>query len=222
MSDLTAIQNEPAQSDIPAPALDPNPVKPVFGETATASTEAAAPVWPEWAPPMPDLPVTEQAQPGRPPTFEELTAAIDTPAVHPNDYRLPNLTGGEEITPEGMLELQGIRSALWHAGMPVAEGNTLLAIMAEEGAHVDHDMSDEAFDLQVKQTERTLKEMLGEQEYTRCHSALSTLLNDINGKTGGKLGDYLGDQAHVILQPRVYARLLQHAGRLELRKRSGP
>ena len=208
--------------DIPAPdASSQGPDAPASDSAAvTVSTEPTAPAWPDWAPPMPDVQQTERLNADRPMDFDEVVGAIDTPAAHPGDYRLPNFTGGEEITPEAMQEVRGLQSALWHAGLPVDEGNTLMAILAEEGQRIGMEMDDVAFDQQIKATERTFEEMLGREEYARQRGELSRLLNDLNEKTGGKFGDYLGDQAHVLIQPRVYARLLQHASRLQQRKRS--
>jgi hypothetical protein len=143
----------------------------------------------------------------------------DTPARSPADYAIPDGLLGDLSDPVALVNGRGLQSLLWSAGLPAHEGASLLQAIKDASRNADPDMSDEAFDLRAKETERVLKRQLGEPEYTRRRDALTALLTEMDKKSNGELSDLLGDNAVVLTDPMVMMKLLAHAGRADKRRR---
>lgn len=180
---------------------------------AIAAPASVGPQLPAWAPAV-DLPPLDPWAAAPEHSFE----TADRPAARPEDYQLPALTIGDEVDDETIAEAAGIRNVLWSAGFPAHEGAALMEFMVEASRAVS-DLDDAAFELQLRETQGTLRQQLGDAEFDRCSKALAGLFADLNQQSGGKLNDYLDDHAHLLVQPLVMSRLLAHAGRLEQRRR---
>lgn len=188
--------------------------------TVIGNVAEAQPTLPDWAPALPDLPpVNPYDQPDpRSMTEAQRIAAMDAPAVRPSEYVIdvhPENAG----TPETMAEVRGIQSLLYAAGMPANEGNGLMQAIAVEVRATPSMPSSLEFEQLVRSTEATLTARLGAEELGRRQASLGRLLTDLDSKSGGKLGDYIEEHAHVLMKPLVYSRLLAHAARLDERKR---
>ncbi|GGA69103.1 hypothetical protein GCM10011521_04150 [Arenimonas soli] len=186
---------------------------PDFRGTRTPEQVQADPHWPEWAPALPtDLPTPAWRAEGREPNNAELAAALDERAHSPSEYRLPAGFLGEP-NEQSLSHGQALQSLLWHAGMPAPAGKALLESVMAAATRSPGEMDDVTFQLKAGECEAMLKRQLGEQEYTRCRSALGKLFDELNGKSGGKLSDFLDDHAEVLVDPMVQLELLMHAGR---------
>lgn len=177
--------------------------------------------WPEWSPAFPtDLPLPPWKAEGRAPTAAEMAASLDEPAYTPGEYRLPAgfaAEAGDESVTIG----RAVQSLLWHAAMPAPTGMALLEAVRDSARKSGGEMDDATFQTKVRETELVLKRQLGDEEYTRCRTALAGLFDDLDRKSGGKLADFLDDHAEALVDPLVQLKLLMHAGRLEGRKRRG-
>lgn len=173
----------------------------------------ADPHWPDWAPPLPtDISTPAWRAEGREPNNAELAAALDERAQSPSEYRLPVGFLGEP-NEQSLSHGQAVQSLLWHAGMPAPAGKALLESVMAAATRSPGEMDDTTFQLRAGECEAMLMRQLGEQEYTRCRAALAEMFDDLNGKTGGKLSDFLDDHAEVLVDPMVQLELLMHAGR---------
>lgn len=177
--------------------------------------------WPSWAPPLPtDIPAPPWEVEGRRPRPDELAPQLDTPARSPADYTLPTgMLGPDPCNVEALTNGRALQSLLYSAALPAHEGAGLLQAIADATRGVDADMDDAAFESRTRETERVLKRQLGETEYARRREALSVLLADLDRKSGGALADLLGENAVVLTDPLVMAKLLAHAGRIANRRR---
>lgn len=190
------------------------------GVRVTANVTGTSSGLPSWAPTPPELPPVNPYEQQDPATLGEAAqiAAMDAPAARPGQYAIdvhPDHAG----TPEAIAEVQGLQSLLYAAGMPANEGTGLMQAIAVELKASPEPMADAAFEQMAAQTHALLKGRLGEQEFVRRQEALGRLLTDLDAQSGGRLGDYLEENAHVLLKPLVYSRLLAHAARLDQRKR---
>lgn len=205
-----AIEAPPAAQEAPAP-LD-------GGIHAEAQPEA--PALPGWAPALGDIPFPEEQLRTGPPDFDATVAAIDTPAAHPSQYVLPDMMGPDgEVTADTVADLRGIQALLYHADLPVTEGNALMACIADEAKRSPGEMDDAAFELQARQTEGQLRQLYGDR-YDGLHAKVQELFRGLDAKTNGQFGDFLGDNAHILLKPLPMSRLFQHVERMHLRRRA--
>ncbi|WP_394694883.1 hypothetical protein [Pseudoxanthomonas japonensis] len=217
-----SIETAAPQADVPAPAPAPAPAleaPPVVGETVTASMDTA-PAWPEWAPPLPED-QGELLALKRPPTFEETIAAIDTPAHSPFDYVFPPLLVQDaDGMPDGdeMQAIAGVRSMLWHSGLPKVDGDGLMQAIADESHRLGERMDQATFEMHERQSDAALRGIWGDR-YDSLRGKLEDLFDELGRKTPGGIEPLLEANWHVLISPLVMNRLLQHVDRLEHRRR---
>lgn len=188
-----------------------------------ATTPPAAPTpalgaTPDWAPAV-DAPELNRWEPTQQLSLDD-PASFDAPAAHPSQYEIPPLVQGDYDDLDGSVaaEAAGLRNLVFAADMPAHEGNALLEV-AIEASYTTPEMDDLQFEQAAKESHAALREVLGDAEFDRCQKALEKLVSDLDAKSGGKLGDYLDEHAHVLIQPLVLHKLLVHAGRREHRSR---
>ena len=185
---------------------------------ATASPPAVLGATPDWAPAV-DVPELNRWEPTQQLSLDD-PASFDAPAAHPSQYEIPPLVQGDYEDLDGSVaaEAAGLRNLVFAADMPAHEGNALLEV-AIEASYTTPEMDDLQFEQAAKESHTSLRDVMGAAEFERCRKALEKLVGDLDAKSGGKLGDYLDEHAHVLIQPLVLYKLLVHAGRREHRSR---
>ena len=215
---MTDIDTTASDAPIATTAQD-TPQAPSTADAPIASPiDAAGPALPGWAP-LVDLPMPDRWEPTPQLSLDD-PASFDAPAAHPSQFVVPPLMQGEIEDVDGSVanDARGIQNLLWAADMVAHEGNALLEV-AVEASYNAPDLDDAQFQQAVRESHGALRELMGAAEFDRCQTALAKLVFELNTKGGGKLADYLDEQAHVLIQPLVLHKLLVHAGRREHRRR---
>lgn len=186
---------------------------------ATPVSPDAQDTWPAWAPPLPTETVLAPWEiEGRPQRPDEQFHAFGEPARNPTDYQLPQGLLGDSPGAEAMTHGMAVRSLLFSAGFPATEGSALLHELADAARANPGGLDDLAFQEQAVRTEMTLRRSLGNEEFDRQREALTSLIAEMDRKSGGKLREFIEEHADHLASPLVYTRLLAHAGRVRARQ----
>lgn len=192
------------------------------GETGATDTPPGPPL-PAWAPPRPNVPEADPFAATEPLSMEQQAEAMDRPAARPEDYEVPGMHASRHddhaAFAEGLEEVRGLQSLLWHAGLPAAEGSSILFEIAEAARRAPHDeLNDVDFQLQTLELHKSMRQLLGDAEFERQFDALATLTANVRQSLPPDkreaFDDYLDDTAHLITgAPLAFQKLLAHAGR---------